>query len=434
MIHRSVTLNLPGISGMSLSCSTAAAIAVLSMVLPALPGQVGSSAMAGNGGEEPSVGPQVRLDTGGGTSASNETTIAVAESNPNVIVAAWNDWRIGGDPPINMGVALSTDGGGTWDDFLVRPPVGFQTNVEGDPMTAYDDRTGTVWVGAIAFSGGGQYVARLDPGDDEFQPSVMTDTSSGVDKCWMAAGPQLNQPDTTRLYIAYNRGIQWSDDMGDTWNSPTSLGSGIGFLPRVGSNGVVYVAYWNFSDGMMLKRSTNNGASFSTHLIATRMDVWGTQDGSRFPGTFRVPSMVYFDVDRDDPDMLYAAYFDTTNIVNGQRNVDIYFTTSVNQGTTWSEPVIANGDADPPGDQFWSWIEADYAGRIHMVYLDSRHTVQNDNVTNGMFDAYYAWSGDGGQTWSEHRLTPGSFNSNNDGLPRGSQFLGDYLGLSVAGC
>ena len=44
-----------------------------------------------------------------------------------------------------------------------------------------------------------------------------------------------------------------------------------------------------------------------------------------------------------------------------------------------------------------------------------------------MFDTYYTYSADGGATWSEFRLTPVSWSSN------GSTFLGDYLGMAVAG-
>jgi hypothetical protein len=49
-----------------------------------------------------------------------------------------------------------------------------------------------------------------------------------------------------------------------------------------------------------------------------------------------------------------------------------------------------------------------------------------------MFDAYYMTSGDRGATWQEYRLTPTSFDSDNDGLNRPSQFLGDYNGLALA--
>ncbi|QOJ16859.1 MAG: exo-alpha-sialidase [Phycisphaeraceae bacterium] len=400
--------------------------AALLAALPLLPA---AAALA----QPPIIGPQKRIDPGGGTFAANETTVSASEFNPNVIVAGWNDWRRStASEIINSGFALSFDGGQTWTDFLLRPPPGFQTNVEGDPMTAYDDRTGALWAGALAFGGTHLYVARLNPGDTQFQPAVIARSGGGLDKCWMAAGPRLNQPNTTRLFIALNVGILWSDDMGATWSAPINLGSGLGFLPRVGPNGEVYVAYWDGGSGMRLRRSLNDSASYTDHLVATRMDVWGTQDGSRFPGQFRVPSMLYFDVDQNTGH-LYACYFDTTNLVGGNRNVDIYFTKSTNQGTTWTTPVVINGDSNPPGDQFFTWLEVDKDGRIHIVFADSRHTVQNDNVINGMFDVYYMYSDDAGATWHEHRLTPQSWNSNNDGLNRSNQFMGDYFGLAAAG-
>ncbi len=385
---------------------------------------------------KPVVGPQQRIDPGGGTFAANETTCSVSEANPLEVIAGWNDWRRSptvSNELINSGFALTLNGGETWTDFLIRPPAGFQSNVEGDPMTAFDDRTGTIWAGAMSWgSPNCIYVARKDPGEPEFEDSVIARSGGWLDKCWMAAGPRLGEPDSTRLYVAYNEGIIWSDDMGDTWTSPKSLGSGIGFLPRVGPNGEVYVAYYDLGSSMSLARSLNGGASFTQHTIAVRMDTWGVQDGSRFPGDFRVPPMAYLDVDPNTGD-LYAAYFDTTEIVGGQRNVDVYFTMSTDQGSTWSTPTIANGDTDPPGDQFFCWIEADKHSRLHMVYFDSRHTAQSDGTTHGMFDAYYSYSVNKGQTWSESRLTPNSWDSDDDGLNRGSQFLGDYLSLGVAG-
>ena len=45
-------------------------------------------------------------------------------------------------------------------------------------------------------------------------------------------------------------------------------------------------------------------------------------------------------------------------------------------------------------------------------------------------DAYYATSDDGGDSWTEFRLTPSSFDSAVTG-PGGGQFIGDYLGLGI---
>lgn len=380
----------------------------------------------------PIVGPQVRVDAGNGTWAANETSAAAVGKE---VVGTTNDWRRSPSRPneiINMGVMVSNDAGQTWTDFLVRPPMANQSNVEGDPMTAYDHRTGTLWVGAISFAGnGGVYVARKNAGQNTFQPSVMARATGSADKCWMAAGRNHNTPNSTNLYVTYNQGVIRSTDMGQTWSSPISLGSGIGFQPYVGPNGEVYVTYWDFGTGVWLKRSFDSGATWSGPIkIATRLDTWSTQDGSRGPGNFRKPPLNTLAVD-PDTGKLYCVYFDTTNIVNGNRNLDLYLTTSTNQGTTWSTPKVINLDANPPGDQLFPWLEIDRTGRLHLHFFDSRHTVQNDGVMNGMYDNYYSYSDDGGATWTEVRLTPNSWNCNDDGLDRSQQFLGDYSGIAA---
>ncbi|MCH8823797.1 MAG: hypothetical protein IH984_09855 [Planctomycetes bacterium] len=379
-------------------------------------------------GEKPIVGPQIRIDIGGGTAAANETTCSLSKLDPNVAIAGWNDYR---DPSFILAAFSTTfDGGKTWSDFILRPPAQFQSAIEGDPFTAFDDRTGTLWAGAISFgNNGGLYVARLDPGETQLNTPVMADIDGDVDKAWMVTGPTPDDLETTRLYITYNFGVIQSNNMGDSWTDPVSLGFGIGFLPRIGPGGEVYVAYWDLGTGMMLKRSLNGGASFVTRTIATRMDVWPVQDGSRFPGQFRVPANCYLDVD-DNTGVLYAVYFDTTNIVFGNANVDLYFTKSEDRGDTWTTPIVINQDAAIPGDQFFPWIEVDEEGRLHIVYIDSRNTVQDDDVLHGMFDVYYIFSEDGGDNWLEFRLTPKPWDS---ALAGNGTFIGDYLGLAAGG-
>ncbi len=383
---------------------------------------------SGAAAQEVTVGPQVRIDAGG-TATANETTMASVHLHPNEAVGGWNDYRMG---QYRTGISVSNDYGQTWTDMLLRPPAGHEGSTEGDPMTCYDNRTGTLWAGGMSWTGnGGVFVARKNPGASTFQPSVMTIVDGGIDKGWLAAGIVPGNPDSTRVYHTFNYGSQYSTDMGDTWTSPTSLGSGIGFLPKVGPGGELYVCYWDYYDGVMLRRSLNGGVSFGSPItIATRMDPWDIYASDRFPGTFRVPSLNGLAVDPNDG-TLYCTYFDTTGWDGGNRNVDVYLTKSTNQGTTWSTPQVINGDSSPAGDQLWPWIEVDQESRLHVLYLDTRHTVQNDGVQHGMFDAYYALSVDGGASFTEYRLTPASFDSYHAG--GASQFLGDYLGLGVGG-
>ena len=375
------------------------------------------------------IGVRTNVDvTGGPASPSNEISAAISRANPLEVVIAYHDYRLGN---VRMGVASSFDGGVTWIDSLLRPPPAFQTSSEGDPMTAADDRTGILWAGAVSFgANGGVFVARKDPGQPSFGPALMAAVTPSADKGWMAAGPDPSDPNLTRLYVTYNEGLLVSTDLGSTWSGPTFLDSGLSFLPRVGPSGELYVAYWDFGFQQRLLRSFDGGVTFGAPIVAaTRMDAWGA-DASHVPGSARVVPMHGFAVDPNDG-MLYYVFQDTTSLLPNGFNLDIYFTRSADQGTTWSTPIVINGDAVVPGDQFFPWIEVDESGRIHMVFHDTRAVLQNDVDATGFVDSYYSFSTDRGASWSETRLTSTGMNTA-QAFPGGS-FIGDYLGLATAG-
>ena len=379
----------------------------------------------------PEIGPQVRVNVGGGSARANETTGTAIVDGAGEVVAGWNDYREPG--LIRVGAASSSDGGVTWTDALLRAPAGHQADVEGDPMTAADPRTGTLWVGGMSWgTTGGVFVARKTAGTPGFEPPVMTYVDSAIDKGWLAAGPLPSNPDSTQLYVAYNYGLQRSSDLGATWSGLVGLGWDLGYLPRVGPQGELYVASWDVWDGMWVRRSFDGGATVLPAVrVATLMDLWDVYDAPQIPGSFRAPNLCYLAVSPVDG-TLYAVWADTSGTVAGDANVDLYLTRSTDQGSTWAVPWVVNGDGDPPGDQFFPWLEVDGDGRLHLLFYDTRHTVQNDTAPSAMIDAYYAWSGDGGDSWTEHRLTPFAFDSAVTDTGSG-QFIGDYLGAGVAG-
>lgn len=383
---------------------------------------------------QPSIGPQVRVDRGGSQFVA-ETSITATESNPNEVFATWTDTRpADGQFSTRVGVGVSRDGGRTWEEFLLQSPPDVSGRIQGDPITAHDPRTGTVWVGGLNLfdrERDGVFVARKRPGATSFDPAVTLYRRREIDKPWMAAGPDPLDPTKTRLYVIHNVGLQISEDLGSTWSQPVPLGPFIAFLPRVGPNGELYIAYWNLADGVMIRRSLDGGRTLEAPVrVATRMDFWDLQDGSRFPGRFRAPAFTYLAVDPRNG-TLYTVYFDTTSVVNGEHDVDLYLSRSTDRGATWTAPRRI--PVGRPGDQFFPWLEVDRAGRLQLVFYDTRNTPQTDADEVGWIDAYYAWSEDGGETWIEHRLTPTSFSSARDVSWDGSQFLGDYNGLAAAG-
>jgi len=385
----------------------------------------------GGDGFAPVIGAQVRVNVGAGAAKSNETTGAAIGDGGGEVVAGWNDYREPG--LIRVGAGVSLDGGATWTDALLRAPAGHQADVEGDPMTAADPRTGTLWVGGMSWGPtGGVFVARKAAGAPTFEEPVMTYLDSAIDKGWLAAGPLPGTPDSTELYVAYNYGLQRSSDLGATWSGLVDLGWDLGYLPRVGPEGQLYIASWDVWDGMWLRRSFDGGVTVGPAVrVATLMDYWDVYDSPQIPGSFRAPNLCYLAVSPVDG-TLYAVWADDTGTVGGNANVDLYFTRSTDQGSTWATPWVVNRDGIPPGDQFFPWLEVDSDGRLHLLFYDTRNTAQSDSAPNAILDAYYSWSDDGGESWTEYRLTPVSFDSALTDTGSG-QFIGDYLGVGVAG-
>ncbi len=227
----------------------------------------------------------------------------------------------------------------------------------------------------------------------------MTLVSGAADKVWMAAGRPPATPDATNLHGAYNLGLQTSTDLGDTWGPTVGLGNGIGFLPRIGPLGEVYVGFWDFGAGVRLRTSLDGGATVgSSILAATRMEIYDTFSTPHLPGEFRAPPLNYLAVD-PNTGRLYFVWFDTTSVSGGETEVDLYITQSDNRGATWTSPAVFA----LPGDQFMPWLEVDETGRMHLLFLDTRHTAQSDGDTVAFIDAYYAYSEDAGATWTEAR-------------------------------
>lgn len=376
------------------------------------------------------ISPPLRIDSAGPPQAAE---VHITAGAGGVLLAAWNDLReTHGVDAWSLGVGSSSDGGQTWSDGLLRAPGNTNEDFEGDPMGTYDPRTGNLWIGGITFFPNRNiFIARRPPGSDELLQPVIIESDLVFDKGLLAAGPRPGLPNTTQLYVTYNLGLQSSSDLGTSWSSLIPLGTGVSHHPRVGPDGTLYIAFWDFEDKILLQRSVDGGATVEApRTVATRLDVWDAQDGSRFPGRFRVAPIAYLAIDPNDG-TLYCVYFDTTSANAGQRNIDIYFTRSNDQGLNWTLPRVVNGDSEPPADQFFPWLEVDTSGTLHLAFFDSRHTSQVDDQENGFFDIYYSTSRDGGETWDEVRISPNSFGSGDATWPGFEQFMGDFLSLTT---
>ncbi|MEM7481710.1 MAG: sialidase family protein [Acidobacteriota bacterium] len=374
-----------------------------------------------------------RIDSGD-TSQAVETAIAVGAGSPPHLVAGWNDLREHGSGNFwSLGVGVSLDGGVTWTDFLMELAGNNVDLHEGDPMVLFEPLSGYLFVGGIRFSGHRVlFISRKAAAATTFEPPVIINSGGFIDRAWLATGRDPGNPHTTLIHVAYNLGVQTSDDFGATWGPVRSLELGLAQHPRVDRAGRLFLIDWDFDDGVRLQRSFDGGDTFLAPIeAATRMDTWDTQDGSRFPGQFRVGPLALLAM-HPVSGTLYALYFDTTGIVGGNADVDLYLTESSDLGVTWSTPMTVPSNL--PGDQLFPWLEVDAAGRLHLMYFDGGSFTQNDDVENGRFHVYYALSLDGGSTWTTVQLTNTPIESAlSDWGSTMGQFLGDFVNLTVDG-
>lgn len=386
------------------------------------------------GAMAPGVGPAIRIDAG----ESQAAETVVSASPDGELVASWIALvGEGGDARWRTDVAVSLDGGATWSTSRLRPPGAADEpfNFEGDPMTAFDPRTGDFWMGGISFFGiRTVYTAHKPAGATAFETPVLLREGLFSDKAWMTAGRLPARPDTTRLYVVDLHGVQLSDDLGNTWSDPRSLEVTIdvGHIPRLGPGGELYILYWDLEEGIFLIRSFDGGQTFVEPIrVATRMAFWDTLDDSRAPGRFRVPALPSLAVDPRDG-TLYASWFDTTRRIGEESELDIYFSRSTDRGSTWDTPRALELD----GDQLAPWIEVDAEGRVHLLYFDTRRHPGTDQDETALVDVVHAVSLDRGESWQETRLTDTPIDTARAGWFETAgtpQFLGDYINLATAG-
>lgn len=189
--------------------------------------------------------------TGGNLRQENEPFSIVDPTNPNVVVAGWNDYCSNWE-----GLGFSTDGGATWlstpvpgypaDDSvegLVSPLKG-RADDAGDPIAAFD-RTGRLFVGGISFMDSGA------PTDGDVWVSTW-----GAN----AAGPLAKDYERT---VIVGQGTPSRNFLGQFNDKPMME------VDRTAGSfdGNVYVCWSRFvSNGqnkIFFSRSTDHGATFS---------------------------------------------------------------------------------------------------------------------------------------------------------------------------
>lgn len=354
----------------------------------------------------------------------NEPSVRISRQNPNIVVAAWRDFRLGVTPAVRrIGYSYSTDGGLTWAPSQLLPDPLPEHTSQSDPVLTTDSY-GHFYLSSTSRKPVSGYNRDMlmykstDNGQTFFLHSTAVPGSGGAgeDKEWIFCDPVITNPTYDNIFITWtsfgpstgikfrkstNAGLNWLSWVNVSDASNGAQGSNV----ASGTNGDVLVV-WRRS-GVKFDKSTNGGTSFgSDYSLST---VTSTNNGS-FP---------FICVDYSNHSTrgnIYVVWAD-----DRQSNTDdIYFQRSTNNGQTWlSTPVQVNDVAT--GEQYWPAIQCDTNGNICVIYYDER-------TAPGVMNSYFAYSTDAGDTWINQRLSDTSFFGNS---PNSDVRYGDYIGIDI---
>lgn len=362
-----------------------------------------------------------------------EPSIFINPKNPALIMAGANIHK----------TYLSLDTGRTWTMSEMTSNYG----VWGDPCISADTAGNFLFLHlSNPPQGQGAWIDRIVFQKYETQNQIWTtDTFMGLsstpqkaqDKEWIAVDPSNNN-----MYVTWTEFDKYgssdpldsslilfskSTDGGNSWGSPIRLSKQAGdcidsdntvegAVPAIGPNGEIYVA-WAGPNGLVFDRSTDQGNTWLNNDIS--IDPMPGGWDYDVAGISRCNGLPITKCDVSGGPHNGTIYVNWTDQRNGQTNVDVFLSKSIDGGNTWSSPLRVNNDTTQQ-PQFFTWMDVDQStGYLYFIFYDRR------NQTNNLTDVYLAISKDGGLTFENYEISESPF------MPSHTVFFGDYNNISV---
>jgi hypothetical protein len=312
---------------------------------------------------------------------------------------------------LGIGAAVSRDNGQTWTTRIYSN-VANAGDVKFDPNTAADAQSKTLWLGALARPlNATQNFATMFltvPNNAAGLGDIRILDSLTEDKPLMSFGRRGAQGE---LVIAASRNFRYSNDLGQSFSTqaiPTSEGNATGYAPIYFSDGEMVAIAQSFSLGLtvnsssiVLRRKAANANTFGPMETVRGLNYNDLQSiDSAVPGRFRIAPMGQ--LARDSNDTLYYVYHDIRDTQGLERNLEVLLIRSTDRGRTWSMPVVVNGEATSPRDQFSPTLSIGPDNALSLIYFDTRRSSQLDSSQTAFLDVVYARSTDGGLSFTEH--------------------------------
>lgn len=370
---------------------------------------------------------QVNVDANGNNilnDAANEPSIAVDPTNPQRIVIGWRQFDNIQSNFRQAGFGYTTDGGQHWTFPGVINPGVFRS----DPVLAADAE-GRFYYNSLTLTSNNDYVCSVyrSTGDGTWDDGTY---AIGGDKQWMTID-RTDGPGKGNIYCNWNLSFSscGTGDFTRSVNNGDSFEDCSEMSPRlywgncdVGPDGSVYFAGAN--QNVAKSPNAQDAAQTVGWADPSIVDLQGDNAGDwhgETPNPAGIIGQSWIATNHADGPLHGQVYFLQSVVpYNYDDPTEVMFARSTDGGQTWSDPVrINDDDINTPNWQWFGTMSVAPNGRIDVVWLDTR-----DYPGTLISSLYYAYSTDGGETWSPNQRLSEGFDPH-VGWPN-QQKMGDY--------
>ena len=369
--------------------------------------------------------PYLNVNISGNPAPQNEPSVRISRTNSNIVVAAWRDFRLGYlEPDVvrRIGYSYSTDGGQTWAESQLLPDPLPDHISQSDPVVACD-MDGNFYISStsrqpVSYYNREMLLYKSTDNGQTFQLHATAVPGSGYqgeDKEWIFVDPVETNPTYNHMMIVWRSfgpdyGIKFrkSDPGGANWSPTVNVGdgeNGQGANVTTGIEGQVIVVW--LQNGIKYDISYNGGESFGNDHALSYVS---SNNNYSFPFICTDYSV------KPTRGNIYVIWADA-RYGSGD---DIFFQRSEDGGNTWLPNAIQVNDVST-NNQYWPVIQCDTYGRLTVVYYDEREGF-------GQMNAWFAYSDDAGNTWTNERLSDIAFPGNQ---PNSNVRFGDYINIDA---
>ncbi|MEZ5966414.1 MAG: sialidase family protein [Planctomycetota bacterium] len=354
--------------------------------------------------------------------AANEPSISVDPNDPNRMVVGWRQFDSVASNFRKNGWAYTSDGGQTWTFPGSIRPAEFNS----DPVVDIDTGGNFYYLSYPANTNSRLlYLFKSTNGGAAWGPAT---NLTGGDKAWLLVDRSASSGQDF-LYVIWQTAYGPNTFVRST-NGGASFSSAFAVPSRptfgtmaTANNGDLFcfgLVNQNFGSFVMAKSVNARNAAQNPAFTSVSVAMGGRMviNGAPNPGGLLGQAQVATDPTR--PNNVYAL----CSIDDPSADpCDIRIATSTNGGSSFAATTRINDDAT--GNGAWQWfgtLSVAPTGRIDVVWNDTRNT---GSATRS--ETYYAFSLDGGSSWSRNVPVSPSWNSV-VGWPNQNK-IGDYYDM-----